>query len=330
MNSKLLLIFIFLYIPFSILNAKLKYDQGDLQLISLVHNEQDYLTDFCTHITFTQSGLSSFFRSVYNHHLYTEYFAHNLSHIVQFLMYGKYTKQDHVYIQSCLRLFLNKLKYTKYITAHAIAELLQQFPGLIAQYCQEDESFLQQVHQSLKKLLYSKFLGKFSFFKEKPNEFFSELSQDLVSISFEGFLEHEVDKEQFRQTVVRFLEQSVGKIIWCPLQEKDVWQSFKHISEQLEELMFVDIINEDELDDLYHTLLGRFIHFLDLSGSSLSLDLTNSMKKDIESEQLTLFKLEEQEPFMQTKSSILKQAIAKTEAKIIARQKGIITEVIAY
>jgi hypothetical protein len=96
------------------------------------------------------------------------------------------------------------------------------------------------------------------------------------------------------------------------------------------ELKDQGIINQDDLDDLFKSLLERFCHFLDLAGSDLSMDVINSIKQDIVAGKLLFLELEEQEDFIETKAERLQRALLLTEAKVRARSFGIISEVPGY
>ena len=106
--------------------------------------------------------------------------------------------------------------------------------------------------------------------------------------------------------------------------------SVKVIAKNLTTLKEHNIINQDDLDDLFKSLLERFCHFLDLAGSDLSVEVIQKIKEDIASGNLMFLELEEQEDFMETKSERLGRSIIQTEAKVRARSYGIITEVPAY
>lgn len=91
-----------------------------------------------------------------------------------------------------------------------------------------------------------------------------------------------------------------------------------------------DIINQDELDDLLKSLVERFVYFLELVGSDLSLETIEAIKQELEESTLVLNMVDEQEEFLETKIERIKSALLETEAKIHARQRGIITEVIPH
>ncbi len=69
-----------------------------------------------------------------------------------------------------------------------------------------------------------------------------------------------------------------------------------------------DILNQDELDDLLKSLVERFVYFLELTGSDLSFDVIETIKKDLESGNLLFHMIDEQEEFIESKVDRLKKS----------------------
>lgn len=292
--------------------------------------EQDPLTLFCTPIKFTRSGVRCFLKHVLNRAEYCQdYYPHSFSHVIEFIEYGNKTEQDLEYIISTLRLFNNKLKGARFVTANAYSAFLDQLPTVIAPYCKPKEtSVWQNIQHTIKSILYNSFLTRFSYFKEEPDTFLTDISQQITDAVSQELVQDRVSHEQFQQTLVRFLENGLNKVVWCPMGEENVWKSVKQISNQLNTLYEQEIINEDELDDLYKSLLEQFCHFLDLCGSDLPLEVINQIKEDIEAGQLNFLELEEQEEYIETKSDCLTRAVLQTEAKAFARGYGLVSDIL--
>lgn len=292
--------------------------------------EQDPLTLFCSPVKFTRSGVRCFLKHVLNRAEYCQdFYPHSFSHVIEFLEYGNRTEQDLEYIISTLRLFNNKLKGSRFVTATAYSTFLEQLPATIATYAKpKEESVWENIQKSIKSILYNSFLTRFSFFKEEPDTFFNDITEQITQAVSQELIEDRISQEQFKQTLVRFLENGLNKVVWCPVAEEDVWKSVKQISTQLHNLYEQEIINEDELDDLYKSLLEQFCHFLDLCGSDLSIDIINQIKEDIEAGELNFLALDEQEEYIETKAERLTRAVLQTEAKAFARGYGIMTDVL--
>jgi len=293
-----------------------------------VYIGDEFYTQAIKPIRFTKSGMRSFMRGVFNNPEYCEnILPYNFSHLIQFLQFGKDNKHDIMYMMSIVRLFNNKLKSTRYITAFAFFEMMEKFPNMIEPYCvlsqYDDADVFTYFRNAFNAFLLKMFTEQFNFFKKDPINFFEDISDSLIDI-----IEKEVERENFKQMVLRFLENAVGKIIWCSIDQENIWESTKNISEQFRVLYERNIIDEDELDDLYKSLLAQFCHFLELSGSDLSLNVIDKIKEDIVGGKVHLLELDEQEEFIESKKSQLTRALVVTHAKIIARQQGILSEAI--
>jgi len=295
-------------------------------------NEADMLfTAFCQPIKFTRSGVRCFLRHSFSREEYAqEFLPHNFCHLIEFLEFGKDSHQNNVYVQSTIRLFCNKVKACSYVSADAFLNIIERLPKLLESYfVKKPTSFLVDAKNTIKRTLYTLFLSKFSFFKQDPDNFFEEVSGDIIeALNNTAFVQEHIDKEQLRQTIIRFLDIALNKVIWSPLDQDEVWTSVKEIAQRLNNLHEVAIINQDELDDLFQSLVSRFMHFLELAGSDLSLELLQKIRDDIHHGHLLFLTLEEQEEFIESKADRLRKALAATEAKILARNHGIITEVL--
>ena len=285
------------------------------------------LESFCMPLKFTRSGIRCFLKHTFSREEYAEEFLpHNFCHLIEFLEYGNHSEQNNLYIQSTIRLFTNKVKACNYVSADAFFNVIERFPTLLKNhFVKKPPSLLADAQNAIKRILYTTFLSKFSFFKKDPDSFFEDLSGDIAeALHNSSFVQTQVDLELLRQGIIKFLEITLNKVIWTPLDQDEVWTSVKAISFKLEELVDHAIINQDELDDLFQSLLERFIHFLDLAGSELSLNLINTINNEIDEGKVLFLTLEEQEEFITPKAERLRKALEKTETKILARAQGII------
>jgi hypothetical protein len=298
-----------------------------------------YLTDsdrllqsFCAPVVFTRSGMHNFLSEVFNRPEYArDFLPHNLSHYSQFLYYGKSSGNRLSYGLASSRLFINKLKASPYLSAEALSVFLDKLPPLIEDYfvINNNHSWITELKTLFKQLLYKSFLNNFTLFKQDPDTFFDQLTEQMTSaIEPKSIINESIDKETFRNQIIRFLELALNKTIWTPFEYDNAWTSFKTLASQLVTLYERNIINYDELNDLSYSLMERFIYFLDLTGSELSLNVVETMKADIASGAIILCNIEEQEECLETKTVRLRNAIMETEAKILARKRGIITEIL--
>jgi hypothetical protein len=300
-----------------------QYCQTDL------HNQEiDRLSELIRPIRFTRHGIQTFLQDSFNASDYAEQvLCHSFSHLIQFLEYGKVTKQNVEYVESSIRLFLNKLKRVRFIPAESAERYLDRMPQLLCDYFKSEEAIIEQAKQEIKRILYERLLNQYSLLKQEPDTFMTEVSDQIYkAVQSKSDVKGSVSKEQCRQLNIRFLETMLGKLMWNVADQVDVWTSFKCICNQLGTCKQAEIINLDELDDLLKSVLERFIFFLELRGSDLSHNVIELIKADIASGTLLIATIEEQEEFIESKIKRLEGAIMETEAKILAREKGIITD----
>lgn len=311
---------------------------------------QQYLTDSdkflhacCTPLKFTREGIQHFLQDIFNRTEYVKvYLPHNIAdHFYQFLDYGKTLDQKAEYLQSTLRLFNNKVKQCMYISGDAYSKLIEELPHHINPYITQSYSLshLTELKSSIIRIIYSSIANislssknlkhdeKDIRCKKELNQCSHQLDEILKTLNNGMFINEQVTREHMQQTLVRFLETSLNKVIWSPFDYTNAWISTKQIAHNLNLLTERNIITQEDLDDLYQSLIQRFIHFLHLTGSDLSLDMTAEIKQDIADGKILLLTLEEQEEFIETKATRLLDAVRTTEAKILARPKGIVTGV---
>jgi hypothetical protein len=290
--------------------------------------DSDLLQGFCTPIIFTRSGIDNFLRNSFNSGQYAlVYLPYSFSHLIQFLEYGIATQQQPVFFESTIRLFLNKTKACRYICAPAFEELLIKLPDLLEEQTKIPETKFISISASVKDMLYDNFIKKFDLFKKDVDNFFNNLANDLTAV----FRDHSTSatiasKEQFKQIIIRFLDIATLKLIWAVSDQDKVWTSVKTIANHLAVLEERHMINKDELDDLFKSLLESFCHFLDLVGTELSDQVLETIKKDAASGNLLLFTLEEQEQQLQSKRERVLEALCLVKARNYAKNRGIIVE----
>lgn len=292
-------------------------------------DKQDALALYAP-IKFNSTGVRSYLRHIYNNNEYTqEILPNDFSHFIQFLSNGKKTKQSRAYVKSVFKLFGNKLKATQYVNAHAFSAMLEQLPALLEEYCMITKSHKLNAHkENLTSILYSTFLSKYDYFKKSPQEFFDDLSQEILNaLQQEITLIHDdVNVDQLRQSMIRFLEIGLNKLVWNIGEHEKIWDSVKTISQNLEKLMEFNLIDDaNDLDDLYWSLIHRFCYFIDMTGSELPFDFYEKIKTEVSAQQLLMLDLEEQEASLETKSEKLMNVIVMAQAKKKATDHGIIT-----
>jgi len=280
-------------------------------------------------IDFSADGLNDFFENTYNKHWYgTEFLPNNFTHMIQFLKYGKKTKQNWSYLKSVIKVFGNKLKSTTYVNSYAFLRLLKVLPNLTKQYFIVPEINIFEGNQKvINDVLYSNFMSNFSFFKQDPQTFLQDLSKNIVKNLQQkaGVLEQHVSIENLRQSVVRFLESGLGKLVWDPKDHKKIWKLFYATAKKIERLAENNIFTDlDSLDDLFWSLIHRFCFFLELTAQELPVNFYKKFRMKLSSSDLFMFEIAEQESAMTTKEIHLVHALFENEAKARAYQSGML------
>ncbi len=295
-------------------------------------NDPSYL--FCAPIQFTRNGMHYYLQTIFNDPSYAQDFLpYSLTHFIQFLEHGKEMQQSSAFIEYALRLFCNKIKAAPYISAPAFSDMLSKAPILIKKYALNtyEEINFDQIQNAIKNSMYDMFLTRFTVFKQEPEKFLNDLSHDLVKkVEIIYSIDERIAQERLIQMFIRFLDSSTLKLMWNSRDEMRVWDSVKKIANQFADLVQEDILNRDDLDDLYRSLIERFCYFLDLTGSDLSIDVIKQIKEDIIADELLLFTLEEQEDLIESRAERMMQAVLQTEAKIEAKKYGMITDMLVY
>lgn len=306
------------------LRRSLKKESTPVVPVSL---ETTMLTYFAQPVSLTPTGIKKFLSQTYNHHDYAlEFLPNNFSHFLQFLRKGKDTHQKRAYVQSVFRLFGNKLKSTSYINAYAFSSVLQELPHLLADYFIEIKATKNtaalQTH--VNEMLYSRFLSQFQSFKNNPVEFLDTLSQDIVSAIEQqepSTPNDPVSIEELRKTMLIFLEVALNKLIWNPKDEDETWRSVKNVADELSILFEHNIIvDQEDLNDLFRTLIERYCTFIDIAGTELSPDFFDRIKKDIDSQSLLLLDLEEEEE-VESKCERLLRSLTQAQQKVLFKRK---------
>ena len=138
-------------------------------------------------------------------------------------------------------------------------------------------------------------------------------------------VEEEVTVEQLRQTVIRFLEIAISKLVWSPEDEIQTWDSVKKIASQLANLMEYNIIDDiNDIDDLFWSLIHRYCFLLNISAVDMPLSFYEKIQEDLAAQQPLLLALEEQEDFIESKSACLYRTLATSKAKRFAYDRGIV------
>jgi len=271
-------------------------------------------------IIFSSSGIKDFIKNVYDKHEYTqEVLPNEFSHLLQLLEHGLKTGKKRTYSKSVLRLFMSAEKRVSYISAYAYDDMLTKLPSLMLPHVNSFIKPEKELSRMVYDLLYSSISSNFNYFKTRPQEFLTNLSQDVIRQLSENYIP-DSSVEELRAMVLRFLEAGLSKLVWHPGDGIETWESVKNIADHLAELANKDIITDlEDLNDLFISLLERYIFFLDISNDALPLTFYKEIKEDISNNSTVLLELEEQEEFITPKVYRLLRAVNVGQAKVRSR-----------
>jgi hypothetical protein len=296
-----------------------------------IDDPNHYLHLATQQIRFTQPGLRIFFRTIFNNIHYTiEYLPHSLGHLLEFLSYSKRTNQPIEYDEFALRLFYNRLKACRYISIQAVDSFCKKAPELLKRHWNTTLPLASDLQSHYVDTLYRQFdpaTGNFLLFKNDPQQFFKKLADSLIALVDTSKLQTQLlDQERCKQALLLFLDTALSRVMFDIQDATTIWPSIKALSETLIEWHSAHIINEDELDDLYHTLLERFYDIVDLTNMEIPEKMAADIRADLENDQVLLFALEEQEELLQTKAERMADMLLYFQARSEGYKKGLIIQ----
>lgn len=293
-----------------------------------------------TTISDFQSSFLRFIKEEYNKPTYAEEFSQDATHVVEFLEISDEMNLsvDHIYV--CLRLFYNKLKAAEALDDTVTMQLLNNLPILLKRHFDNDDDEtdsrmdLNFIKKSSENLILSRLTDHHTQFRATPDLFISNLAHDLCSIfnQEQERLKKEVElneyRERLRQTVIRFFETALSKVVWNPKAPEGIWSSFIGIGNGLRSLATNNVIKHmDDLDDMFKSLTLRFCYNVDLFGGALPLQFFDEVDHDLNNGLVLFLEAEEQDAGIKSKKDEIKDHLMQAKTKALAYLKnGIISQ----
>jgi hypothetical protein len=219
-------------------------------------------------------------------------------------------KKDYGSLKGIFKLFSNRYKGVEYVNAHRLSCFLDSVHHYLPKCghppCHttilNDPTSFDRFTKTVKTQLIQDFSTRFHEFKIDPELFITSLAQKITQQA-----EQEMELAHMQHTVVRLLEIAIGKTIWSPYDQQKTWESVQHLSKQLVLLLEENIIGDvDALDDLLWSLIHRYCYFLELTGSLLTSEFYKTVLDDIDSKNLLISLVEEQDDLLKPKKLFLK------------------------
>lgn len=291
----------------------------------------EMLIHFFKQPKYSKTSITCFLRHTFNHSYYAQKFlAVNFSHLKTFLSYASKSNQPRSYIESVLSLFRQKLKSTSYINAYAFIEFLDTMPSIIQPYFDEENEKKEKL-DNIKNTIQDFLINNFEDLKENTEETLQNLSEKIYETTLIKPSDKEIDISvtKLQHTVMLFLETALSKLVWSPYDQKEIWESVKHIANKLEDLLLHNIIlDTDSLDELFWTLIYRFCYFLEIAGSEISINCYQLINNELTTQKSLFWTLKERELFITPKLKYLKYHLMQAEARARACQAGIIADTV--
>ena len=259
---------------------------------------------------------------------------YDMQYITTLLEHGNRTHQSRPYYQSVFRLFTNLFKRTPCLNATSFEQCVAQVPRLIKKQFEatvahtilnqiqvKDLELVHRFQAMVNGMLFQSLSTQYDCFKKDPELFLNNLSQTITSIAQE-----EIEIEQLRVAIVRFLELGLGKVAWSSETIEESWVSVKQLSRSIMQLFEEKIIDDSCLiDDLLWSLLTRYCYFLEIYATEIPLEFYLMLEKELDNQLPAFLTLDEQESFIETKKSYFVRTVMQCKAQNSNFQRGIIT-----
>jgi hypothetical protein len=131
---------------------------------------------------------------------------------------------------------------------------------------------------------------------------------------------HKVACRKLKSVIVHLVENCLSKTLWDLDNPDTMAKQFLQIGTNLENMLNANIIaDQDDLNDLVHILVDRFIYVLDLAGADLPTAFYDNLKKQLDN--TSWMKLPEIEDLVDTKLQKIERAFLKNKIKAHANEK---------
>lgn len=277
-------------------------------------------------IIFSKGGLTKFLQHVFSRPDYAqEILSYDFSHFIQCLDYAQKRYPTRMHGRHVMRLFTHKLKATTYVSASAFADMLSELNPIIKKYLDgAEQRIVTTWKETINKMLYDTFLNQFDQFKISPAAFFDSLSHDITTTLFDQQnLLADISLDEFRHTLVLFLETGLNKLIWIPEDGLKTWLSANAIANTLQAMSDSNMFGSEDIYELKDSLLEQYCFFIDRVNAKLPANFFTNLKNDLANQRPALLEDEELELCIETKRQRFARALCEGEFQVKARQEGL-------
>lgn len=274
--------------------------------------EQELINFFLKPIDFSSEGIGHFFKYTYNHPMYADFVAHDFSHLIQLLEFGKETNKATAYAKSVFQLYSQKVKMSSYVNAYNFYALIQHLPTNLQPYFYQEKTkstMLGKIQNDLKEYFSSMFSNYFPVFKKDPDTFLEKLAEQAAKINGDAAITYEVDHEQLRKDVVRFLETNISKLMWDMHNFEEAWITLHGIAQTNFELFNQKIISSEDYNDICWSLVTRFCYLMRLEKERILSAHLHTVLEQLNNQEYVLFLCQEVEDAIATKKEYIHRAL---------------------
>jgi len=265
-----------------------------------------------------------------------EIFSQDGRDFIDFWVTANEVNLDLEKVYTCQRLFYNNVKYCELIDYTVVEQVLKMTPQIFEKHFEKKKEKGNQfgfIRDNVEDLMLNRFTQNLDHFQSEPDIFITKLSKDITGIVKSRLTmirqeeEEQNFKEKLRNIIVRFADMIVNKLIWYENDYQRIWPSFISIADHLHTIGIRGIIDDqDNLDELWDSLVKRFVWYLDLKGSVLPVEFYKQIEEDLKNNVVFFLEVEQDEG-IKTKKEVVAQAVIKAKAKSIAYERnGLITD----
>ncbi len=259
-----------------------------------------------------------------------EILPNDFSSLVFLIECGKNTNYPIGYTNALFKAFTTLIKGSEYVNPYAFIEFITQAPSLlqnyfipykISRFLKDDKNInapsLDRLQEGFSVMLYDTFITHYGSFKQDPDTFLHELAMHAFFLA-----EEQITIQALRNSVLKFIDLAIGKLVWSSRDPISSWQTTKDIAEKLITLVTHNIIVDvTEINDLCWSLVYRFCFFIDIQNDKLPLSFYESIQKEIQQNNFLFLDLPEDTTFLETKHSRIMRALMTAQAKIRLHSK---------
>lgn len=259
-------------------------------------------------------------------------FSQDARDFIEFWRTASETNLDVEKAYTCMRLFFNNNQKSELVDYTTVEQTLTVMPQLFEKYFETvgvANGEFRIIQESVEDLLLKSFTEQMNRFQSEPDVFLNKISLDVVDIVKSRLTmirqeREEIEfKEKLRNIVIRFIDSMLNKLIWYEDAYQSIWPSFIGIGDKLHVIGTRGIINDqDNLDELWNTLVTRFCWFLDFKGSVLPVEFFEQIEEDLKNNIVFFLEVEEQDKGIKSKKEILAEAVLTAKAKALAYEKA--------